>query len=96
MEIKEFQEVMREIYFERDKRRGVEGNILRLLEELGELTRAIRKGDKVGMKEEFADVLAWTASLANILDVDLEAAVIEKYDSRCPRCGKAPCMCEGL
>ena len=31
------------------------------------------------LEEEFADVLAWLATLANILDVDLTAAVQRKY-----------------
>ena len=36
------------------------------------------KRDKKGKEEEFADVLAWLCTLANINDVDLEKAV-EKY-----------------
>ncbi len=48
------------------------------------------------MEEEFADVLAWLASLANLLGgVDLEEAAKKKYPGVCPPyCGKKPCECE--
>ena len=44
-------------------------------------------------EREFADVLAWLATLANIAGVDLEAAVRAKYGGGCPGCGKTPCAC---
>jgi nuclear GTP-binding protein len=36
-------------------------------------------GDEENLREEFADVLAWLTTLANICDVDLETAIREKY-----------------
>ncbi|MHC4246747.1 MAG: MazG nucleotide pyrophosphohydrolase domain-containing protein, partial [Planctomycetota bacterium] len=36
-------------------------------------------GDEENLREEFADVLAWLTTLANICEVDLEAAIREKY-----------------
>ena len=93
MEIREFQRLIRDIYFEKDKRRGVEGTFMWLCEEIGELSRAIKKKEKENLNEEFADVLAWTFSLANLLDIDLENAV-RKYEGGCPKCGKIPCECE--
>ncbi|NPA47665.1 MAG: nucleotide pyrophosphohydrolase [Thermococci archaeon] len=94
MEVREFQEMIREIYFHKDSRRGVERTFLWFVEEVGELSEAIRKRDREAMEEEFADVLAWLASLANLLDVDLEEAARKKYPGVCPRCGKKPCECE--
>jgi len=94
MELREFQEMIKEIYFHKDSKRGVEKTFLWFVEEVGELSEAIRKGDRGAMEEEFADVLAWLASLANLLDVDLEEVVKKKYPGVCPYCGKKPCECE--
>jgi NTP pyrophosphatase (non-canonical NTP hydrolase) len=66
--------------------------LARLTEEVGELARAIRKGDRDNLELEFSDGLAWTASLANLLDVDLEA-VAGRYEAGCPKCGSSPCRC---
>jgi NTP pyrophosphatase (non-canonical NTP hydrolase) len=93
MKIHDFQERIRHTYFDRDRRRGVEKNFLWFTEEVGELAEAIRKRDGDSMKEEMADVLAWLATLANLLEIDLEAAAKEKYGEGCSRCGKSPCGC---
>ncbi|NJE00865.1 MazG nucleotide pyrophosphohydrolase domain-containing protein [Thermococcus sp. JdF3] len=94
MEIREFQEMIKEIYFHKDSKRGVERTFLWFVEEVGELSEAIRKNDREAMEEEFADVLAWLASLATLLGVDLEEAAKKKYPGVCPYCGKKPCECE--
>ncbi len=93
MEIKEFQKLIKDTYFEKDSRRGIEGTFRWFVEEVGELARAIRKGDPVNLKEEFADVAAWLFSLANLLGVDMEEAV-KKYEQGCPKCGNIPCTCD--
>jgi NTP pyrophosphatase (non-canonical NTP hydrolase) len=91
MEIREFQEMIREIFYENDRRRGIEATMLWLVEEIGELAESIRKGRGVG--EEMADVFAWLVSLANLLDVDLEEEVKKKYPNCCSRCHQNPCRC---
>ena len=48
-----------------------------LAEAIGELNRG--DGDRLALEEEFADVLAWLATLANVMDVDLTEAVARKY-----------------
>ncbi len=92
MEIRDFQELIGRTFLERDRRRGLWGNFAWLVEEVGELSRALRSGDDESLSEEFADVLAWLASLANVAGVDLESAA-RKYASGCPRCGSVPCAC---
>ncbi|HWA99163.1 MAG TPA: nucleotide pyrophosphohydrolase, partial [Pirellulales bacterium] len=42
---------------------------------------------------EFADVLAWLATIANVAGVDLSEAVTRKYGSGCPGCGQFLCTC---
>jgi len=94
MEIREFQELIRELYFERDSKRGKEKTMLWLVEEIGELAEAIRKNDLNSIGEEMADVFAWLVSLANLYGVDLENEVRKKYPGYCIRCGKKPCECD--
>ena len=92
MEIKEFQDLIRQIYFNRDVRRGPDKTFLWFLEEVGELTRAYRrKEENVG--EEMADVMAWLASMANLLGIDLETELRKKYARVCPLCSSTPCAC---
>ncbi|UCC58749.1 MAG: nucleotide pyrophosphohydrolase [Candidatus Bathyarchaeum sp.] len=93
MHILEFQNMMRQIYFHRDSERGPVGTFNWLVEEVEELKEAIKEGDKKAIENEFADVLAWLASLANVVNIDLEKAAISKYDNRCPKCELTPCEC---
>lgn len=92
MEIREFQNLIRQIYLSRDQKRGTDKTILWLLEEVGELTRAYRrKEENVG--REMADVMAWLVSLANLLGIDLEDEILKKYPEVCPLCSSSPCTC---
>ena len=94
MEIREFQRMIAEIYIHRDKERGIDKTMLWIVEEVGELAEAVRKGSNVG--EEIADVFAWLVSLANLCGVDVEEEVLKKYPGYCIRCGKKPCECDTL
>ncbi len=93
MEVGEFQRLIEAIYFERDSKRGLEGTHMWFCEEVGELTRALRRGRKEELEGEFADVLAWLATLASISGVDLAEAARKKYARGCPRCRGTPCAC---
>jgi NTP pyrophosphatase (non-canonical NTP hydrolase) len=93
MHIHDFQEMMRRLYFHRDSTRGVIGTYDRLVDEVKELGEALEKKDKKNMEEEFADVIAWLASLANLTGTDLEEATLKKYSGKCPKCVKSPCEC---
>jgi NTP pyrophosphatase (non-canonical NTP hydrolase) len=90
--ITEFQQRIRDIYFDKDSRRGRDGTFRWLVEETGELARAMRKADRINLEEEFADVFAWLSSLATLEGIDMEAACT-KYARGCPKCHKTPCMC---
>lgn len=80
LKLADFQNHIRRKYYETDSARGVPGTWLWFSEEIGELARALARGDDPkNTAEEFADVLAWLCTLANISGVDLEAAVREKY-----------------
>jgi len=93
MQVAEFQALIERIYFARDSRRGLAGTHMWFCEEVGELTRALRRDDKAELEGEFADVFAWLATLASMSGVSLEQAVEKKYGGGCPRCHAAPCAC---
>ena len=78
MTLNEFQKIIREKYERRDRQRGTPATFLWFIEEVGELATALAKDDQDNKEEEFADVLAWLCTLANINDVNLETAV-RKY-----------------
>jgi NTP pyrophosphatase (non-canonical NTP hydrolase) len=63
-----------------------------LVEEVGELAQAVRKGDREAQLHELGDVLAWLASLADQLGLSLDDAAA-RYSAGCPRCGTSPCAC---
>lgn len=93
MQIAEFQRRIEEIYLERDRARGLAGTHMWFCEEVGELTRALRRGKQGELEGEFADVLAWLSTLASIAGIDLEKAAAAKYAGGCPRCTGTPCRC---
>ena len=95
MNLSEYQNLIEKIYFKKDSRRGYSRTFNWFVEEVGELSRAIRKGNKTKIKEEFADCLAWLLTVASILDIDAEQAM-KKYLHGCPKCKKTPCMCEEM
>ena len=93
MHIHEFQEMMKRLYYHRDSERGVKGTYDWLADELGELGEALEGKNKETVEKEFADVIAWLASLATVTGIDLESAAINKYNGKCPKCQRSPCRC---
>jgi NTP pyrophosphatase (non-canonical NTP hydrolase) len=94
MTLTEVQHLIRDIYGAKDGSRGLEGTFMWFMEEVGELSSALRSGRRHELSGEFADVLAWLATLANIAGVDLDAALGAKYGQGCPGCGRTPCSCD--
>lgn len=92
MELSDLQTLMFETYGERDAARGSDATFRWLVEEVGELARALRTRDRQNLQLEFSDVLAWLASLANQEGVDLGQAVA-RYAEGCPKCHAKPCRC---
>ena len=80
--LRAFQRHISERYEKADRERGTPGTFLWFIEEVGELATALHGTDRANLEEEFADVLAWLCTLANINDVDLAAAVTRKYLSK--------------
>lgn len=93
MTLNQLQDLIRTMYGAKDGARGLEGTFMWFMEEVGELSAALRGGDHQQRVLEFADVLAWLATLANIAGVDLEEAIQAKYGAGCPGCGLPTCIC---
>jgi NTP pyrophosphatase (non-canonical NTP hydrolase) len=92
MTLDEFQDRIAAAFAEKDRARGTAGTFMWFMEEVGELSTALREGSPGELRGEFADALAWLASLANLSGVRLSEAVA-KYADGCPRCRHAPCVC---
>ena len=92
--LRQFQELIEAMYSSKDRERGVEGTFMWLMEEIGELASSLREGSSEELAAEFADVLAWLVTIANVAGVDLEQAVLEKYGRGCPGCGQMVCRCD--
>ncbi|MCU1359253.1 MAG: hypothetical protein JWN99_542 [Ilumatobacteraceae bacterium] len=92
MNLTELQAVIERTFGERDRARGIPATVAWLAEELGELAQAVRKGSREQQVHEFGDVVAWVATLANQMGIDLDQAV-SRYATGCPKCSASPCAC---
>ncbi|MCA9058920.1 MAG: nucleotide pyrophosphohydrolase [Planctomycetaceae bacterium] len=93
MTLDELQQLIETMYSRKDNARGVEGTFMWLMEEIGELAAALRESPKEEIAKEFADVLAWLATIANVAGINLTEAVRLKYGNGCPGCGQMICNC---
>jgi NTP pyrophosphatase (non-canonical NTP hydrolase) len=84
LKLRDFQKHIADRYEQVDRARGTPGTFLWFIEEVGELATALHGNDRANLEEEFADVVAWLCTLANINDVDLADAVTKKYLSQKP------------
>lgn len=93
MTIHELQVLIERMYSDKDRKRGSAGTFLWLMEEVGELATAVREGALEEKEGEFADVLAWLVTLANVEGIDLTKA-LRKYTDGCPGCDQMVCVCD--
>ena len=94
LSLADLQSLIRTMYSSKDEARGIDGTFMWLMEEVGELAAALREGKRDELAREFADVLAWLATIANVAGIDLEQAVLAKYGRGCPGCGQLVCRCD--
>ena len=98
MKISDFQDLMKKLYIHQDSKRGIKGTFMWLVEEVGELATILKETsiDKEKASEELADIIAWTNSLANLIEIDLEKALFNKYPDKCKKCSTSPCKCDRI
>lgn len=92
LSIAAFQRTIEATFLARDRARGTAATFVWFVEEVGELARAIKKGERENLEEEFGDVLAWLSTLASLSGIDLARAA-EAYRAGCPTCHGVPCGC---
>ena len=92
MDLTALQATIRDTYGDRDRARGVDATFGWFVEEVGELSRAIRRQGHAERVHEFGDALAWLVTLADLCEVDIAEAAA-RYRDGCPRCGASPCTC---
>jgi len=93
MTLTELQDLIRKMYSSKDAARGIDGTFMWFMEEVGELAAALRENDREELAGEFADVMAWFVTLANVAEIDLQTALLEKYGDGCPGCREMVCTC---
>ncbi len=93
MTLQDLQALIEKMYSAKDRARGTPATFLWFCEEIGELAAALRDGSHEQKEAEFADVVAWLVTLANINEVDLTKALEAKYGTGCPGCGRLICAC---
>ncbi len=94
MTLDDLQALIEKMYSDKDRQRGAAATFLWFCEEVGELAAAVGHGTQEEKAGEFADVLAWLVTLANISDINLTEALTAKYGHGCPGCGKLVCSCD--
>jgi len=92
VDLADLQRTIAATYGAQDRARGVDGTFAWFVEEVGELSRAIRREGHDERVEEFSDVLAWLVTLADLTGVDLAEAA-KRYEHGCPKCAASPCRC---
>jgi NTP pyrophosphatase (non-canonical NTP hydrolase) len=90
-------------YGKSNRERGIQFALSRLFEEFGEVQEAHYLGIydrslnltqlRRSLSLEFADVIAWTLSIAGLLDLNIEPIFEKRYGGVHKRCGKNPCDC---
>lgn len=95
MTLREFQDIIEATYGARDRARGPDAAFRWLVEEVGELARAMRDGDRRRLEDEVGDVLAWTTTVASLCGIDVSRAA-SRYAAGCPKCRVSPCACGPL
>ncbi len=92
-DLRAFQDRIAHTFGAKDAARGLAGTFMYFIEEVGELSEALREPGRHDLAGEFADCQAWLASLAHLAGVDLAAATAAKYPGSCPVCGGLRCRC---
>lgn len=90
---RDLQRLLAKMYLQKDQERGVDGTFMWLMEEVGELASALRTGTPEEIQGEFADVIAWLTTIANVVGCDLTEALLRKYGDGCPGCHRFDCNC---
>jgi NTP pyrophosphatase (non-canonical NTP hydrolase) len=90
-----WQEMFAGIYTEKDERDYAPADLLlRVQEEAAKIDEGIRKENGPEINNALPHLFCWFLSFCNMVGIDIEEAVWEKYPAVCPYCGREEnCMC---
>ena len=88
------QQMFRDVYGTRNRlRSNPERALLRLVAKMGVLAECVRK-DAADVEHALAAVAGRMFAIANLLELDMEELVLEKYPGLCIKCGRvSDCSC---
>jgi NTP pyrophosphatase (non-canonical NTP hydrolase) len=93
----EWQELFDNIYGKTNKKHTIEKLGFHLMEEVGEVSKMLRKGDDIELEREVADIFAWLVGLtlkagdSEGKEYRLDDMVWDRYPKECPHCKSNPC-----
>jgi NTP pyrophosphatase (non-canonical NTP hydrolase) len=86
-----------------NRERGIEKALGRYFEEICEVAKAVFVDthdsrldcDQVRARiaREFADLFAWIFGIANLVEVNIQYVIEQRYNGTCGGCGRRPCKC---
>ncbi len=92
--LRDFQRLIHKMYFRKGCCSGSRRDISMADGRIGRARYGpAERDDMENLHEEFADVIAWLTTIANVAGVDLCAALEKKYGRGCPGCHRFECEC---
>jgi NTP pyrophosphatase (non-canonical NTP hydrolase) len=97
--LNEWQDVLDKLYKKVNRVQEEEVIGFHLQEEIGELSRELRKKmeyvpfDEKDLSDEIADVFSWTIGLASRMSLNMEKITWQKFPGKCPYCDSSKCEC---
>jgi NTP pyrophosphatase (non-canonical NTP hydrolase) len=90
--LRDWQTFISKVYQEENARLSPMNALVAMMKDVGDLAMIHRMREpqsEVTLK--LAAILAWTLTIAQLLQLDLSVVVNEKYDDHCPECGREIC-----
>ena len=90
--LQQWQRFISKLYQEENTRLTPMNALLAMMKDVGDLAMLNRKREgQDQITSKLAAILAWTLTIAQLLQLDLTSVVYEKYDDHCPVCGQSIC-----
>jgi NTP pyrophosphatase (non-canonical NTP hydrolase) len=100
--LRDWQEHLQRLYAQPNSQKGiwflttrlaVETNELRAVEDLVSRGEISINDFYSELELELADTLAWTIAPANLVTIDLQKSLLDRFGNGCPVCDNVPCHC---
>lgn len=92
--LREWQSMFKRIYGNINRLESKKRLWFHFMEEIGEISKALRHGNKEELEAECADALAWLLPFCTKLELDIDELVWKRFPWECDVCHKQKCECE--